>query len=309
MVTPAAARQAARYAQDRFGISERRATRILEINRSTLRYRARRPDDGLHRQAIVRIAEQRPRFGYRRVHWLLGREGIHVNRKKVQRIYREEKLQVRRRRRKRAQRRVMRPLAVPSRLNERWSMDFMSDQVVTGRRLRILNIVDDYSRESVGLHVAFSIGGRDVATVLEEIVVTRGLPQSILSDNGPEFTGTAMATWSEKAGVRLDWIAPGKPYQNGFSESFNARMRDECLNEELFLDLDDARRKISRWRRQYNEHRPHGSLGNLTPREFAARSGSLQSSEAHQEQERSPQTPSAPLTGGLELCTGRVRVQ
>jgi putative transposase len=169
VVTPAAARQAARYAQDGYSISERRATRLIAIHRSTLRYRSRRPDDSAHRQAIVRLAEQRPRFGYRRIHWLLGREGIQLNRKKLQRIYTEEKLQVRRRRRKRAVRRVVRPLAVPIRLNERWSMDFMSDQVSSGRRLRILNIVDDYSRESVGLHVAYSIGGQDLARVLDEI--------------------------------------------------------------------------------------------------------------------------------------------
>lgn len=302
MVTPAAVRQVARYAQDRFSISERRATRVLGINRSTLRYRARRPDDKDHRQAIVRIAEDHSRFGYRRVHWMLGRKGIKVNIKRVQRIYCEERLHVRRRRRKRLQRRVQRPLAVPSRLNERWSMDFMSDQVATGRRLRILNVVDDFSRESVGLHVAYSIGGRDVASVLDQIATIRGLPVSVLSDNGPEFTGGAMAEWSERTRVRLDWIAPGKPYQNGFAESFNGRMRDECLNEELFLDLEDARRKISSWRNHYNNERPHGSLGKLTPKEFAARSGSLQSPEAHEEQERSPRAPSAPLSEGTGPC-------
>ena len=167
---------------------------------------------------------------------------------------------------------MVRPLAVPSRVNERWSMDFMSDQVATGRRLRILNVVDDFSRESVGLLVAYSIGGAEVASVLDNIVRERGLPRSILSDNGPEFTGTAMAMWSDRSAVRLDWIAPGKPFQNGFCESFNGRMRDECLNEELFLDLEDAQRKIGAWTVQYNEIRPHSSLGMLTPKEFAARS-------------------------------------
>ena len=294
MVTPAAARQAARFAQERFSISERRATRVLPIYRSTLRYRARRADDSEHRKAIIEAAEQKRRFGYRRVHWLLGQRGIRLNLKRVQRIYREEQLHVRRRRRKRTQRRVVRPMAVPSRLNERWSMDFMSDQVVTGRRLRILNVVDDFSRESVGLYVAYSIGGREVAAVLDQIGQERGLPASVLSDNGTEFTCTAMAVWSEKTRVRLDWIAPGKPYQNGFCESFNGRMRDECLNEELFLDLEDARRKISRWRVDYNEQRPHSSLGMLPPREFAARSVALQSPEAHKD--RSPLAPSAPLS-------------
>jgi putative transposase len=154
-------------------------------------------------------------------------------------------------------------------------MDFMSDQVATGRRLRILNVVDDFSRESVGLLVGYSIGGADVASVLEKIAQERGLPRSILSDNGPEFTGTAMAMWSDRSAVRLDWIAPGKPFQNGFCESFNGRMRDECLNEELFFDLEDARRKIGAWRVQYNETRPHGSLGMLTPKEFAARSQTI----------------------------------
>jgi len=295
--------------QDGFSISERRATRLIPIHRSTLRYRSKRPDDSVHRQAIVRLAEQRPRFGYRRIHWLLRREGIQLNRKRVQRIYTEEKLQVRRRRRKRATRRVVRPLSVPSRLNERWSMDFMSDQVSSGRRLRILNVVDDYSRESVALRVAYSIGGQDVACVLDEAADRRGLPGAILSDNGPEFTGGAMAAWSERHGVRLEWIAPGKPYQNGVVESFNGRMRDECLNEDLFLDLEDARRKIGSWREHYNELRPHGSLGRLTPREFAARSGSLQSPEAHQEQERSPRAPCAPLSGESEQLKGRAGVQ
>lgn len=232
---------------------------MVPVNRSTLRYHSRRPDDSAHPQAIVRIAEQRPRFGYRRIHWVLGREGIQVNRRRVQRIYREEQLQVRRRRRKRVVRRVIRPLAVPSRLNERWSMDFMSDQVAGGRRLRILNIVDDYSRESVGLKVAFSIGGQDLTELLDEIVAERGLPGTLL--------------------------------------------------EELFLGLEDARRKIGSWRQQYNEHRPHGSLGMLSPREFAARSGTLQSPEAHQEQERSPRAPSAPLSGELEQVRARAGVQ
>ena len=277
MVTPAAARQAARYAQERFSISERRATRLVPIHRSTLRYQPARANDSEHREAIVRAAEQHRRFGYRRLHWVLGKQGLKINRKRVQRIYREEQLHVRRRRRKRAQRRVVRPLAVPSRVNERWSMDFMSDQVATGRRLRILNVVDDFSRESVGLLVGYSIGGAEVASLLEKIVLERGLPRSILSDNGPEFTGTAMAMWSDRSSVRLDWIAPGKPFQNGFCESFNGRMRDECLNEELFLDLEDARRKVGAWRVQYNETRPHGSLGMLTPKEFAARSQSVRS--------------------------------
>ncbi len=257
----------------------------------------------------MQLAEQRPRFGYRRIHWLLGREGIQLNHKRVQRIYAEEKLQVRRRRRKRAQRRVVRPLAVPRHLNECWSMDFMSDQISSGRRLRILNIVDDYSRERVGLKAAYSIGGQELAALLDEIPRWRGLPAMILSDNGPEFTAGAMAAWSERSGVKLELIAPGKPYQNGLVESFNGRMRDECLNEELFLDLEDACKKISSWREHYNEVRPHGSLEKLTPREFAVRSGSLQSPEAHKEQERSPRAPCASLSGESEQFEGRAGVQ
>jgi len=215
------------------------------------------------------LAEQRPRFGYRRIHVLLRREGYAVNRKRVHRIYRLEGLAVRRRRRKRVAV-PRRPMPMPSGVNERWSMDFVHDALNDGRTFRCLTIVDDHSRESLAIEVDTSLPGRRVIRVLEQLAECRGLPEGIVVDNGPEFAGQALDVWAHGRGVALDFITPGKPVENAFIESFNGRFRDECLNEHWFRNMEEARETIEAWRLDYNEVRPHSALGQRTPSEFAA---------------------------------------
>lgn len=220
------------------------------------------------RQRLRELAAERRRFGYRRLGWLLAREGQAMNRKKLYRIYREEKLMVRRRGRRKRAVGTRAPLALPDAINRRWSLDFVSDALGDGRRFRILCVVDDFSRECLACVVDTSIGGVRAVRELERLVMERGAPRVIVSDNGCELTSTAVLRWSLG---RLDWryIAPGKPVQNAFVESFNSRLRDECLNEHVFLNLAEARATIEAWRDDYNYRRPHSSLGALTPFEFA----------------------------------------
>ena len=198
-----------------------------------------------------------------------------VNHKRTERIYREEGLSLRKRRRKKmaAQTRVVLPS--PGRPNERWSMDFVTDSIVTGRRFRALAIVDDYSRECPAIEVDTSLGGARVVGVLEQLAQTRGLPTVITMDNGPEFAGRSLDEWAYRNGVKLNFISPGKPIENAFAESFNGRLRDECLNENWFISLRHAREVIESWRKDYNEARPHSSLGGLTPKEFMVKAGTL----------------------------------
>jgi len=214
------------------------------------------------------LAVLRPRWGYRRLHLLLRREGYVVNRKLVQRLYREEGLSVRRRKRKRVA--VARsPILAPAGPNERWSMDFVSDALGDGRKFRALTIVDDFTRESPAIEVEFSLTGERVARVLERLAATRGLPTTIVCDNGPEFQSLALDQWAHRRCVALHFIEPGRPVQNAFAESFNGRLRDECLNESWFVSLPDAQRTIEAWRIDYNEVRPHSGLANRTPAAFA----------------------------------------
>jgi putative transposase len=244
----------------------------MGLGRSSMRYRSRGRDRNGHlRQRLRELAAQRQRFGYRRLLALLRREGMQVNHKRVHRIYREEGLALRRRRRKRWVRKDGQAPALPTRPNERWSMDFVTDRLATGQTLRILVIVDDYTRECLALEADTSISGARVVRVLEAIMRERGRPGSIVLDNGPEFRGRAMETWSEQRGVPLRFIEPGKPVQNAYAESFNGRLRDECLNANWFLNVADARRKLAGWRTDYNEVRPHSGLGYVAPGEFAAR--------------------------------------
>ena len=220
------------------------------------------------RERLRTLAMARRRFGYRRLAVLLRREGERINDKRVYRIYREEGLMVRRRRRKRlAVARVPRP-APPTRPNERWSMDFTRDTLAAGRCFRTLNVVDDFTRECLAIEVDTSLPGMRVCRVLDRIAAERGRPAELLMDNGPEFTSVALDAWAAQRGVRLRFITPGKPTENAFVESFNGRFRDECLNENWFLDLRDARRTIAAWREDYNHVRPHGSLGGLPPAIF-----------------------------------------
>ena len=273
MVTPAAHRAAAAHLQAAYGMSERRACRILAVDRSTVRYEATRPDDSALRRRLKALAEERRRFGYRRLHVLLRREGHAVNRKRVQRLYREEKLAVRRRGGRKRAVGLRRPIEAALAPNQRWSLDFISDQMTDGRRFRILAVVDDCTRECLALVADTSLSGRRVVRELDEIVRRRGRPTTVVSDNGTELTSNAVLAWAETTGVGWHYIAPGKPQQNGLVESFNGRLRDELLNETLFRSLPHARGALESWRRDYNEERPHSQLGWLTPQAYGAAFG------------------------------------
>ena len=215
------------------------------------------------------MAAERKRFGSPRLHIMLKREKLVINHKRTERIYREEGLSLRRKLRRKGAAGLRVIMPSPLRLNQRWSMDFVSDRIVTGRRFRALAIIDDFSRECPAIEVDTSLGGTRVVTVLEKLSETRGLPEVITMDNGPEFTGRAMDEWAYRRGVKLNFIRPGKPIENAYAESFNGRLRDECLNTNWFMNLKHARAVIEDWRRDYNEVRPHSSLNDKTPREYA----------------------------------------
>jgi putative transposase len=270
-VTTRARRQVVEKVQAAVEISERRAIRFTGFPRSTIRYQtARNPQDEL-RARIRDIASERPRWGYRFIHQKLRREGVPVNRKRVQRLYREEGLAVRRRgkkRRSQAPRPIRTPLGGP---NERWSMDFVSDTLSSGRTFRCLTIVDEFNRESLAIHPSHSIPAVRVIEVLERLRQERGLPEVIVTDNGSEFTSRAFDSWAYARGIKIAFIQPGKPTQNCFIESFNGTFRDDCLNMHWFMSMDDAARTIEAWRRDYNEVRPHSSLDWLTPSEYRQR--------------------------------------
>lgn len=258
------------YVEGEYEMSERHACRLLGLGRSTYRYQARRNErDAALRARLKELAAKRMRFGYRRLTAMLVREGVTANHKRVYRLYREEGLamRIRQRRRIRWTGAVSSPVA--TRVNQRWSIDFVSDCVSTGRVIRMLTVVDDGTRECPAIEVDTSLGGWRVRRVLDRIASERGVPEAIVLDNGPEFRGRALAAWSEERGVRLEFIQPGKPAQNAFAESFNGRLRDECLNANWFTSLSDARRKIEDWRQDYNQQRPHSSLNYLPPAEFA----------------------------------------
>jgi putative transposase len=260
-----------RFFIETFRLSRRRACSLAGTSRSAFEYVSRRRGDGELRERIHHWAKERPRYGYRRIHVLLRREGIPVNRKRVYRIYREEQLAVRRKRRKRVAAAPREALPVPSGPNRRWSMDFMSDTLADSRTFRTLNIVDDGTRECVAIEVGRSIPAERLIRVLERLRFGRGLPEVLVLDNGPEFTSRALDQWAYERGVELHFIQPGKPVQNAFVESFNGKFRDECLNTSWFANLAEATDAIESWRQDYNGHRPHSSLGNLTPEEFARR--------------------------------------
>jgi putative transposase len=272
MVTPAARREAVAHLQTSFEVSERRACAALGVDRSLVRYHSHRPDDAAMRTRLRELAAVRRRFGYRRLLVLMRREGLVMNHKKFRRLYREERLQVRRRGGRKRALGTRAPLTVPQEPNQRWSLDFLSDAFVDGRRFRILAIVDDFTRECLALVADTSLPGLRVVRELEIIVARRGRPTMCVSDNGTELTGMAVLRWCQE--MRLDWhyIAPGKPTQNAFIESFNGRLRDELLNETLFSSLAQVRAVLAAWKDDYNDVRPHSALGNLTPTEYADRS-------------------------------------
>lgn len=269
MVSPQAKREAVTVlmTERHFGVT--RACGLVGISRSLYGYRSLRPDCMPLRERIGEIAAVKRRYGYRRVYLRLRREGWDVNRKRVYRLYREAGLAVRRRKRKRIGPVERKPLPKPIEANLSWSMDFVSDSLADGRRLRCLNIVDDCTRECLAIEVDTSITGSRVKAVLQRLADTRGLPLSITVDHGPEFEGQVLDAWAYEAGVQLSFIRPGKPNENAYIESFNGKFRDECLNEHWFISMAQARRIIEDWRIEYNTERPHSSLGNLTPEEFA----------------------------------------
>ena len=267
-MTAAHRRTAVQMARESAGISERRACQLIGVGRSSCRYQARRPQQSELRERLRSLAHQRPRWGYKRLHVLLLREGVQVNHKRVYRLYREEDLAVRRRKRKRVA--IPRQVrAHPVQPNERWSMDFISDALAQGRRFRCLTLVDDFTRECPLIEVDTSIPALRVIRELEHLALTRGLPKQIVVDNGPEFAGKLLDAWAHQRGIQLLFIRPGKPIENAYIESFNGRFRDECLNEHWFTSLADARRVIEGWRQDYNHVRPHSALGNQTPNAFA----------------------------------------
>jgi len=246
----------------------RNACLLVGLPRSSYDYRPVQKDDEELRKRIRELAHRRRRFGCPRIHLMLRREGWLVNHKKTERIYREEGLSLRKRKRRKTAAVNRMILPEVTRPDERWSMDFVSDSIVTGRRFRALVIVDDYTRECPAIEVDTSLGGRRVVGILDRLAETRGLPRVITMDNGPEFTGRALDEWAYRNGVKLNFIRPGKPVENAYAESFIGRLRDECLNENWFISLKHAGEVIESWRMDYNEGRPHTSLGGLTPREF-----------------------------------------
>jgi putative transposase len=239
------------------------------VDRSSIRYRSRHADDDLIRSRLREIAAVRRRFGYRRLHILLQREGLLLNHKKLRRLSAEERLQVRRRGGRKRALGPGAPLGLPQAPNQRWSLDFRHDQLSDGRRFRILAVVDDFTRECLALIANTSLSGLRVGRELDAVSAWRGKPAVCVSDNGTELTSMARLCWSQETGVEWHYIAPGKPQQNAFIESFNGRLRDELLNETLFTSLAHAREALAAWQLDYNTVRPHSSLGNLPPAHYA----------------------------------------
>jgi putative transposase len=302
------ARRDAAFVVEKFGYSERAACKLVGIERSTYRYAPKPDRNDKLRGELVAIAKQKPRYGYRRLWVLLQRRGWNANPKRIYRLYRQEHLMVRRLKRKRIQR-VGAPASLISRPNQEWALDFVSDSLESGRSIRFLTIVDSYTRECPAIEVDGSLSSRRVTRTLDKIIEVRGAPASLRCDNGPEFTSRHFVGWCEERKISLVHIAPGKPMQNGHSESFNGRLRDEFLNATCFSNIYDAKRKTEEWRKEYNTERPHSSLAWRTPSEFAADCSELTSGMSVIPSDRPPTypdsrtvlagkgTPSAPPVG------------
>lgn len=265
-------RAAALDVQARHEVSQARACRLIGVDPKTVRRKEKKKDEKI-RERMGQIAAMRRRFGYRRIGVMLEREGIQMNHKKLYRLYREEGLAVKRRKGRKRATGTRAPLAVPSQPSERWSLDFVSDVFGESRRFRILAVIDDYTRECLCLVADTSLSGKRVGRELDRVIRLYGKPHTIVNDNGPEFTSKAILEWQNETGIGWHYIAPGKPQQNGFVESFNGRLRDELLNEEVFVGLADARRKLALWRYDYNNIRPHSAHGGKPP---ATARGSLE---------------------------------
>jgi putative transposase len=273
MLTPAAKREAVAHLGKAHEMSERRACRVVGCDRMTVRYRSQRQDDPKLRERLRALARERRRFGYRRLLIFLRREGFIVNHKRLFRIYREERLMVRKRGGRKRALGTRAPMAIPAAPNDLWALDFVSDQFVCGRRFRILAVYDVCTRECLATVADTSLSGKRVARELDLLIAWRGKPKMIVSDNGTELTSNAILTWTADTQVEWHYIAPGKPMQNGFVESFNGRLRDEFLNETLFTSLMQVRVALEEWRRDYNNVRPHSRIGWLTLAAHAAQFG------------------------------------
>lgn len=251
------------------GLTERRSLAVVGMSASALRYEPRPDRNAALRARIVALAQRHRRYGVGMIHLKLRQAGELINHKRVERLYGLEKLHIRRRRRKKIPVADRQPLVRPGKANEMWSVDFVFDRIASGRTLKCLTIVDDCTHEAVAVTAEHTIGGDHLTRILDQICSLRGRPALIRSDNGKEFTGKAMLNWAYRNGVALKLIEPGKPNQNAYVESFNGRLRDECLNEHWFTSLPHARTVIEAWRREYNEERPKKSLGGLTPAQYA----------------------------------------
>jgi len=269
MVTPVARREAVAHLNQNYHVSQRRACRTIGADRASVRYCSRRPDDAAIRARLRVLAASRRRFGYRRLHVLLHREGVRLNHKKLRRLYAEERLQVRRRGGRKRALGTRAPMAIPQGPNRRWSLDSASDALADGRRFRILAVVDDFTRECLCLVADTSLSGVRVARELDAVILGRGHPATCVSDNGTELTSMAILRWSQEMDIDWHYIAPGKPTQNAFVESFIGRLRDELLNETIFVSLAHARAALEVWKEDYNTVRPHSGLGNLSPAAYA----------------------------------------
>jgi putative transposase len=256
------------FIREEFAVSERRACKLLALDRSTHRYEPRPDRNASLREDLLDVARQKPRYGYRRLHVLLEKKDHKCSALRLFRLYQQEGLAVRRLKKKRLSRSAV-SQTLHLRPNQEWALDFVSDRLETGRGIRVLTIVDAFTRECLGLDVDTSLSSRRVTRALEQIIGRRGTPSSIRCDNGPELTSRHILSWSEEKKISLIHIQPGKPMQNGHVESFNGRFRDECLNATCFRNLADARQKIADWKEEYNGERPHSSLGYRTPNEFA----------------------------------------
>jgi putative transposase len=295
MVGPAARRECVAHLRAHFDLSERRACKIVRADRTMIRYQSIRPPDVELRGKLRKLAHARKRFGYRRLYHLLRRDGEPSGITRIYRLYREEGLTVRKRRGRRRAVGMRAPIVVEAKPNARWSVDFVHDQFACGRRFRILNVVDDVTRECLAAIPDTSISGRRVARELTTLTERRGKPGMIVSDNGTEFTSNAILTWAQEHAINWHFIAAGKPMQNGFCESFNGRMRDELLNESLFLDLDHARTKLGTWVEDYNNQRPHSAIGYQTPTAYAAKLNATFARLRNPDQLRRPNVaPTAP---------------
>jgi putative transposase len=271
-------RAEARWLWEHYLVSARRVCGLLVLAESSFRY-VSRSNDGSLRERLLEAAREKPRWGYRRLQIVLDRTGEHVNHKRIYRVYREAELMIRRKARKRLRRKGS-PRPALSGPNQEWALDFVHDAAESGRKFRALSVVDPYTRECLALEVDTSMGSRRVTRVLERIIAERGVPQAIRSDNGPEFTSRYFLAWCLERKIEVVHIEPGKPVQNAHVESFHGKLREECLNASWFQNLFEARRKIAAWREEYNQERPHSSLGYVAPAEFARRIAALQSPTA-----------------------------